>query len=56
MANPLVTVRNVQSELNITQPGALIFLWGIEQRGWLRQMGAIGRGVAWYGWPWKYFR
>jgi Fic family protein len=49
MANPFVTVRNVQSELNITQPGALNLLRGIERRGWLREMGAIGRGgrVVW---------
>ena len=49
MANPFVTVRNVQSELDITQPGALNLLRGIERRGWLREMGAIGRGgrVVW---------
>jgi Fic family protein len=49
MANPFVTVRNVQSELDITQPGALNLLRGLERRGWLREMGAIGRGgrVVW---------
>jgi Fic family protein len=44
MANPFVTVRNVQTELHITQPGALNLLRGIERRGWLREMGAIGQG------------
>ena len=44
MANPFVTVRNVQSELKISQPGALNLLRGIEGRGWLREMGAIGQG------------
>jgi Fic family protein len=44
MANPFITVRNVQSELGITQPGALNLLRGIERRGWLREMGVIGRG------------
>jgi hypothetical protein len=44
MANPFVTFRNVQSELHITQPGALNLLRGIERRGWLREMGAIGQG------------
>ena len=49
MANPFVTVRNVQSELDITQPGALNLLRGIERRGWIREMRAIGRGgrVVW---------
>lgn len=44
MANPFVTVRNVQAALSITQPGALNLLRGIEKRGWLRDMGTIGRG------------
>lgn len=44
MANPFVTVRNVQTQLGITQPGALNLLRGLEQRGWLREMGVIGRG------------
>jgi len=44
MANPFVTVRNVQTELGVTQPGALNLLRGIEKRGWLRDMGTIGRG------------
>ena len=44
IANPFVTVRNVQSELEITQPGALNLLRGIERRDWLREMGAVGQG------------
>ena len=44
MANPFVTVRNVQSDLDITQPGALNLLRGIERRGWLREEGTIGQG------------
>lgn len=44
MANPFVTVRNVQAALSITQPGALNLLRGIEKRGWLRDIGTFGRG------------
>jgi len=44
MANPFITVRNVQEDLGVTQPGALNLLRGLERRGWLREMGTIGRG------------
>jgi Fic family protein len=44
MANPFVTVRNVQAALGVTQPGALNLLRGIEKRGWIRDMGTVGRG------------
>jgi Fic family protein len=44
MANPFVTVRNVQDGLGVTQPGALNLLRGIEDLGWLREEGTIGRG------------
>jgi Fic family protein len=44
MANPFVTVRNVQHALQVTQPGALNLLRGIENRGWLHDAGTIGRG------------
>jgi Fic family protein len=44
MANPFITVRQVQTSLGVTQPGALNLLRGIEGRGWLRELGTIGRG------------
>jgi Fic family protein len=44
MANPFVTVRNVQDALGVTQPGALNLLRSIENRGWLREAGTFGRG------------
>ena len=47
MANPFVTVRNVQNDLDITQPGALNLLRAIERRGWLREIGSIGRRMVW---------
>jgi Fic family protein len=49
MANPFVTVRNVEDALGVTQPGALNLLRGIENRGWLREAGTFGRGgrVVW---------
>ncbi len=43
MANPFVTVRNVQDALGVTQPGPLNLLRGIEGRGWLREAGTFGR-------------
>jgi hypothetical protein len=30
--------------LEVTQPGALNLLRGLEQRGWLRDLGTSGRG------------
>jgi Fic family protein len=44
MANPFITVRQVQTSLGVTQPGALNLLRGIEHRGWLTPLGTIGRG------------
>lgn len=44
MANPFITVRRVQTALGVTQPGALNLLRGIQDRGWLRDLGTIGRG------------
>lgn len=44
VANPFVTVRNVQEALGVTQPGALNLLRGLEKRSWLRDMGTFGRG------------
>lgn len=48
MANPFVTVRQVQERLGVTQPGALNLLRGIERRGWLRDLGTLGRGGRTY--------
>jgi Fic family protein len=48
MANPFITVRQVQDNLGVTQPGALNLLRGIENRGWLRELGTIGRGGRTY--------
>jgi Fic family protein len=44
MANPFITVRQVETSLGVTQPGALNLLRGIQGRGWLRDLGTIGRG------------
>lgn len=44
MANPFVTVRNVQDALGVTQPGALNLLRGMQGRGWLCEAGTVGRG------------
>jgi Fic family protein len=44
MSNPFITVRQVQTSLGVTQPGALNLLRGIQGRGWLRDLGTIGRG------------
>jgi hypothetical protein len=44
MANPYITVRQVQTALGVTQPGALNLLRSVEQRGWLRELGTVGRG------------
>lgn len=48
MANPFITVRQVQEGLGVTQPGALNLLRGLETRGWLRYLGTIGRGGRTY--------
>jgi Fic family protein len=48
VANPFITVRQVQTSLEITQPGALSLLRRIEERGWLRDLGTIGRGGRTY--------
>lgn len=44
MTNPFITVRQVQEELGITQPGALNLIRRLEKLGWLRQLGTHGRG------------
>jgi hypothetical protein len=44
MANPFVTVRNVQDALGVTQPGALNLVRSIENQGWLREAGTFGQG------------
>jgi Fic family protein len=44
MDNPYVTVARVRMALEVTQPGALNLLRGLEQRGWLRDLGTSGRG------------
>lgn len=48
MANPFITVRQVQERLGVTQPGALNLLRGIEGRGWLQDLGTLGRGGRTY--------
>jgi len=49
MDNPYITVARVREALNVTQPGALQLLRGIERRGWLRDRGTVGRGgrIVW---------
>lgn len=42
--NPVVTIRQVREGLGVTQPGALKLLRGLEQRGWVQNLGAVGRG------------
>lgn len=44
VANPFITVRHVQDALGVTQPGALKLLRGLEDRGWLNEVGTVGRG------------
>ncbi len=44
MANPYITVRQVQEGLGISQPGALNLIRRLEGLGWLRQLGTHGRG------------
>jgi predicted transcriptional regulator of viral defense system len=44
ISNPYITVRQVQEALDVTQPGALNLLRSIERRGWLEDLGTIGRG------------
>jgi hypothetical protein len=48
MANPFISVRQVQDQLGVTQSGALNLLRGIEGRGWLRDLGTVGRGGRTY--------
>jgi Fic family protein len=46
--NPFVTVRTVQDALHVTQPGALNLVRRLEEKGWLYQLGTIGRGGRTY--------
>ncbi|MCK4176797.1 Fic family protein [Aciditerrimonas ferrireducens] len=42
--NPFITIRQVQNNLGITQPGALNLVRRLEKLGWLQQVGTVGRG------------
>jgi Fic family protein len=44
MANPFITVRTVQDNLRVSQPGALNLLRGLQSRGLLDPLGTVGRG------------
>lgn len=48
--NPFVTVRSVESELELTNQGARNLIKNAESRGWLRSIGTYGRGgrERWY--------
>ncbi|WP_230672858.1 Fic family protein [Rathayibacter sp. Leaf248] len=48
--NPFVTVRHVQTRLDITNQGARNLIRNAEARGWLRSLGTHGRGGKehWY--------
>lgn len=48
--NPFVTVRSVQSQLDLTNQGARNLIRNAENRGWLRSLGSRGRGgrERWY--------
>jgi Fic family protein len=49
--NPFVTVRRVESELQVTNQGARNLIESLEARGWLARTQDTGRGgrVYWYG-------
>jgi Fic family protein len=42
--NPFVTTRQVADKLSITTQGALNLIRSLQNRGWLREIGTIGRG------------
>jgi Fic family protein len=42
--NPFITSRQVESRLGVTNQGALNLIRSLEKRGWLRELGVIGRG------------
>ena len=44
MTNPYITVRQVQAELGVTQPGALNLIRRLEGLGWLQELSTRGRG------------
>jgi Fic family protein len=46
--NPFVTARTVVVRLGVTNQGALNLIRGLESRGWLAEMGAVGRGGRMY--------
>jgi len=48
MANPFITVRQVQEDLGVTQPGALNLVRRLEELGFLQKLGTIGRGGRTY--------
>lgn len=48
MANPFITVRQVQENLGVTQPGALNLVRRLEELGLLQKLGTIGRGGRTY--------
>jgi Fic family protein len=50
MRNPFVTVKSVQAQLGLTNQGARNLIKNAADRGWLRSLGAHGRGGRehWY--------
>jgi Fic family protein len=46
--NPFLTARTVVDRLRVTNQGALKLIRALEGRGWLMEMGAIGRGGRMY--------
>ena len=42
--NPFVTVKRVERALNVTNQGARNLIESLEQRGWLKNIGPLGRG------------
>jgi Fic family protein len=47
-ANPFVTISRVSNTLGMTQQGARLVIKQAEQRGWLTQVGTIGKGGRLY--------
>jgi len=48
--NPFVTARSVSTQLSVSTQGALNLIRAVERKGWLTEIGTVGRGgrVYWY--------
>jgi Fic family protein len=44
VSNPFLSVRRVQREVGVTNQGARNLVESLEERGWLRKIGHVGRG------------